>query len=222
MEIKIKKTDLGQYLEVDMKEGEKMYVEPGAIISMKGEVDIISKLSGGLVTSALRMFGGSESLFINEIVAKTDAVVELGPTIAGEILELDLDGEMLLGDGVYLAHTGDITVSASFGGFNSLVAGSGLMFLTAKGKGKLYLSGGESIIKKEIKKGEVFYLDNTAFLCAPSHIKLEKKLVGKGITSKIFGGEGFMFKITGPVTMYYQTQSPSGLVRYLQKFLPKR
>ncbi len=207
MKVKIKDMTMGQILVVEMKKGETFYTEPGAIISMEGEADIESKLSGGAITSVFRAVGGGESLFINTITAKTDVRLELGPSVASEILKLDIDGGYILGDGAYLAHEGDIKISSKFGSLNSLFTGSGLFFLHAEGKGTLYLNGCGALLKKEVKDGEVFYLDNTSFVAVEDNVKLEKILVGKGVKSKLFSGEGVMFKITGPATVYYQTNN---------------
>lgn len=222
MDVKIKETTIGEILEVKMKAGEAFNVEPGAVISMQGEVEIISGIQGGLMKGALRAIGGGESAFISRLEAKSDAVVEIGSSMPSELIEIDLDGELLLGDGAYLAHTGNIEISAKFGGLTSILAGSGLMFLKASGKGKLYLCGGGAILKKEVKEGEVFYLDNTALLAIPSGTKIEKIIVGKGLVSKVFSGEGVMFKIYGPTKVIYQIQSPSLLAKALGRYLPSR
>ncbi len=219
MEVEIKKTTIGHLLVAKLNKGERINAEPGAIISSSGEVEIKSELAGGLASGALRMLGGGESAFINKITAVEDAIVELGTTLPSEIVEVDLDGAMILGDGVYLAHAGDIDISAKFGGLSSLSAGAGLMFLHASGKGKLYLAGAESMFVKDLVDGETFYLDNSCFVGVDENANMERFIAGKGLVSKIAGGEGIMLKITGPAKVYYQTESPSSLARYLSRFI---
>ena len=77
MKVKIKDMTMGQILVVEMKKGETFYTEPGAIISMEGEADIESKLSGGAITSVFRAVGGGESLFINTITAKVKEILRM-------------------------------------------------------------------------------------------------------------------------------------------------
>ncbi len=222
MKTKIEKLSLGEILRVSMNKGEEIFAQPGALISAKGEIEVESKV-GNLASSFMRAFAGGESLFQTRIKAVDDNVeVEIGTAVPSELIKIELDGAMLLGDGAYLAHTGDIDVSAKWGGLNSLVAGSGLLFLYAKGKGDLYLAGGEAILSKELKEGEFMYLDNTSFLAVPEGTKMEKKWIGKGLMSKVFSGEGFMFKIYGPTTVIYQTEAPSALARAIARYLRLR
>ncbi|MEM4166086.1 MAG: TIGR00266 family protein [Candidatus Bilamarchaeaceae archaeon] len=222
MKATIKKTTVGELLVFSMAAGETVNIEPGAIISSTGEIEISSEIGGGLAAGALRMMGGGESLFINKVTAKEKAEIEVGCILPSEIMEIDLDGSLILGDGVYLAHTGDIKITSKFGGLTSLTAGSGLMFLYAEGKGKLYIAGAESLHKKELKAGETFYVDNSCFVGANSNAKIEKMIAGKNLLSKIVGGEGIMFKISGPATVFYQTESPRGLASYIARFIQKR
>lgn len=219
MKATIKKTTVGELLVFSLNEGEIINVEPGAIISSTGEIEISSEISGGLGMSVLRAVGGGESLFINKVIAKEKTELEIGCILPSEIMEINLDGKFILGDGVYLAHTGDIKITSKFGGLTSLAAGSGLLFLYAEGKGKLYISGAESLHKKELKAGEKFYLDNSCFVGVNADAKIEKFIAGKNLLSKVVGAEGIMFKISGPATVFYQTESPSGLAAYLSKFI---
>lgn len=218
MKVDITKTTVGMLLSVEMKEGESICAEPGSIISATGEIEIKSELAGGIATSVMRTFGG-ESAFINRIVAKRDLTLQLGTLLPSEIAEVDLDGAMILGDGVYIAHTGDIKITSKFGGLTSLSVGAGFMLMRAEGKGKLYLAGGESIFKKKLKEGEVLFLDNMCFVGTEADVKIEKFVAGKGIISKFISGEGIMLKITGPATVYYQTENPVSLAHFISKYI---
>jgi len=222
MKALIKKTTVGQILVFSLKKGESINVEPGAIISATGDIEIKSGISGGLGTGLLRAVGGGESLFINTVTALEDADVEIGAVMPSEMAEIDLDGALILGDGVYLAHVGDIKITSRFGGLTSLAAGSGLMFLYAEGKGKLYITAAESLHQKELKAGEKFYLDNSCFVGANADAKIEKFLAGKGLLSKVVGGEGVMLKFTGPATVFYQSESPRSLASYLAQFISRK
>jgi len=221
MEMKIDKTSLGHYIVASMKEGEFFYTEPGSIISSTGALDIISELHGGLMGGAMRMIGGGESLFINRIVAKQDCRVELGTTVPSEMMEIDLEGSLLLGDGAYVAHTGEMKISAKWGGLSSFSVGSGLMFLYAEGKGTLFIAGFESMFTKDLKANESFYLDNSCFVAVTEGASIEKFWAGKNLLSKVVGGEGIMLKITGPAKVFYSTQSLNGLASSLTRYIPK-
>ncbi len=215
MKVKIEKTSLGDFLKVNLDKGESFFAEPGVVVSMEPGVEIKSNIHGGLVSGALRAFAGGESAVINQLIAEKPTTVELAPNFPGSIVELDLDGEMFLGDGVYMAHSGDIEISAKFGGLSSLATGSGLAFSKAKGKGKLYLNSGAILKHRKLKKGEEFFVDNTSFIAAPSNMTMEKHWVGKGLFSKLTSGEGVMIKFVGPGEVYYTTGSFANLLSML-------
>jgi uncharacterized protein (TIGR00266 family) len=216
------KTTVGQILSVEMKKGEDFYAEPGAIVSINGDFEMKSGLSGGLGASAMRMLGGGENLFINHVKAKEDIEVQLASVMPGEFCDIELDGEgYILGDGVYSCHEGDVKISSKFGGLSAFTTGSGLMFLHVKGKGKVFVHGGEALFVKEVKQGETFYLDNGCFVGCKDDVKFDKFLAGNNILSKVVGREGIMLKFKGPCKVYYQTESPSGLAGSLFKFFKK-
>jgi uncharacterized protein (TIGR00266 family) len=217
------KTTVGQILSVDMQKGETFFAEPGALVSVNGLFEIKSELSGGLGASAMRMLGGGESLFINRITANEDITIQMSSTLPGEFSPIDLStGGYILGDGVYVCHEGEVKISSKWGGFSSFAVGGGLMFLHVEGKGTVYVTGAEALFVKDLKKDEVFYLDNSCFVACHDNVKFEKFLAGKNLLSKVVGGEGLMLKFTGPAKIYYQSESPSGLAASITKYLKLR
>ena len=208
-------------MEVSLQEGETFFSEPSAIMAYSGEVEIKSEVGGDLLSGALRALGGGESLFINKISANSPSTIEIVPPFPSEIVEIDLDGALIVGDGAYLCHYGEIELSTKFGGLTAFTSGSGLMFLYAKGKGKLYLSAFGNLFKKELKEGEVFYVDNSSFVACNDSMEIDKIFVGKNLLSKVVGGEGLFFKIKGPGEVYYRTDSPQGLAALIARYIPK-
>jgi len=223
MKFNVVKTTVGQILSVDMKKNEFLFAEPGALISVDGAFEIKSELSGGLGASAMRMLGGGESLFINRIIANENITIQLGSTLPGEFTSLNLENNgYILGDGVYVCHEGEVKISSKWGGLSSFSIGGGFMFLHVEGKGNVYVTGAEALFVKELKKNEVFYLDNSCFVACPDSVKFEKFLAGKNLLSKVVGGEGIMLKFVGPATIYYQSESPSGLASSISRYLNLR
>ncbi len=211
----------GQVLEVELEDGETVFAEPGAFVCSLGEVSIEAK-TGDLGSALMRAVGGGESIFQSKITAVGKAKVVIAPPAPAAVERIQLDGEeYLLGDGVYLAHTGDITVSSKIGGLTSIIAGSGLAFLSAKGNGEVFVSGLGGIGKVQLKEGETFLLDNTNFVAVNSTAVIERIKLGASILSSIFTGEAFGFRIRGPATVYYQTGSGEGLFALIKKYLPR-
>ena len=218
MEYSIEK-DFGKYVELDLEQGEYFYTEPGALVSIEGDAHVESQLLGGVGSALLRGLGGGESLFLNKVTANSKAKVIFSSPGIGDIKDIELDGEYILGDGAYIGHIGNIELSSKFGGFNSLISGSGLLFLMAKGKGILFISGYGHIIEKELKEGETILVDNSNFLAAESHMRMDKVIIGKGLASKFLSGEGAMFKIHGPGKVYYRTHSTLSFATLIARIL---
>ncbi len=221
MEVKVTEVSIGKILEVEMAEGESIKAQPGAVISSLGEIEVTSEM-GGLMSGLMRMAGG-ESAFINTITAKGKAHVILGPDFPSDIKELKLDNEeYLLGDGVYLAHTGEIEISSKFGGATAFLSGSGLFFQRASGSGTLYISGEGEILEATLNEGETILVDNANFVGCHSNMDIEKIILGKGLKSKLFGGEAFFFKITGPGKVLVRTYAMSSIANSMMKYLPRK
>ncbi len=213
------KGEFGDYLEIDMEKGDKFYAEPSALVMIDGDVEVNPKMQGGIGGALLRSLGGGESLFINEITANNNSKIQIAGTTIGKIHKFELDGEYTLGDGVYLAHIGDISLTSKFGGLNSLAMGSGLFILKASGKGTIFLETHGNVIERELKEGETITVDNGNFVAADSKVDIQKKFIGKGLKGKLFSGEGLMMVLTGPGKVIYQTHSTINLVKQILKRL---
>ncbi len=222
MKYTIRQTAQGELLDVDMVKGDKIYGEGGSFIVGKGAFEITSE-SGDLMSSLSRTFGGGESLFFTTITATGNAKVTLGSAYPTSLGKITLKNETyLLGDGVYLAHSGDIKVGAKFGGLSSFFAGSGLFFSKVEGTGDVFICGYGGITKVDVKEGEYILLDNGNFAAVHADAKLEKVKLGKSFLSSFLSTEGIGFKIYGPTTVYYRNSSPRNFIlKFLGNFKSK-
>ena len=221
MEVKIESTTMGKVLSVKLNEGESIKAQPGALIMAKGEIEVESS-AGGIFSGIMRMAGG-ESAFINTIRAQGKAELILGNSFPSDIKELKLNGEAyLLGDGAYLAHTGDVEISAKFSGATAFLSGSGLFFQRVAGKGSVYITGEDEILEVELKEGETLYVDNVNFLACPEAMEIEKVFMGKGWKAKLFSGEAFFFKLKGPGRVLVRTSSIAGVAQSISRYIHTR
>ncbi|MCX8166866.1 MAG: AIM24 family protein, partial [Candidatus Micrarchaeota archaeon] len=72
MNFEILKLSLGHILKADCTKGDTFITKPGAIVSIKGETSIESVLHGGIIKSAMRIFGG-ENLFLNKVTCTSES-----------------------------------------------------------------------------------------------------------------------------------------------------
>ena len=129
--------------EVELSEGEKIVTEPGAMAWMDDNIEVETKMKGGLWAGIKRKVSG-ESFFQNTYVCNSGkGKIGLAPGIAGDVVAIDIDGEILTERGAYMASAGNIEVSASWEGFQGMFS-EGLIALKARGNGTsaLYFCGG--------------------------------------------------------------------------------
>ncbi|MEM4368410.1 MAG: AIM24 family protein, partial [Candidatus Anstonellales archaeon] len=120
--LNILKLSLGHVIKAFCSKGDVFYAKTGSIVSIKGETQIESVLHGGIIKSALRVFGG-ENVFINKVTCVSEnAEVILGTLFPSEIVEIQVDGSLIIADSSYLAHTGNISLSADIGYLTSVFA----------------------------------------------------------------------------------------------------
>lgn len=214
MEVIRKGSSAFRYLEVLLPAGESMVTEPGALVSCEPQINLESSINGGILKALIAKYLGNESFFINRLYhrdAQPRRLFLTQPT-PGEIVECDLNGEIFLQPGAFIAQSGDITRSVRWAGLSSWLAGEGLFRLAFRGRGKLWYGCYGGVIEKQIS-GE-YIVDSGFLLSYPPEIELSIKLSG-GLISSFFGGEGFVLRLRGNGKVLLQTRSVSGLAAWL-------
>lgn len=217
MEFKIEQKPSYSILKVTLDKGEKVNAEPGAMVLMKGDIDIKTGTQGGFLKAMLRAALGGEHVFINQYIAKSESELWFAPRVPGDIHPISLDNESyIIQDTSYLAHYGDIEISVAFKGFKGLFAEGELIWLKAKGKGVVWTSSFGGIEEITLSKGEKLTVDNFHFVCMKEGIKYKIKKFG-GIKSFILGGEGIVVELEGAGKVILQTRH---LPSFIEKLIP--
>lgn len=207
-------------LRVRLEPGEEVWSEPGAMMLVRGEVEV-KTTSGGLGRAFLRRLAGGESFFFNVFRAESPAEVWLVPGIPGDIEAIELHGdEWVIQDTSYLAHYGDVEVSAGFRGLRGLVAEGELFWLKARGRGVVWVNSYGGIARVDVAPGERVIVDNFHFVAMPASTEYSVRKLG-GLKTLVFGGEGLVIEVEGPTTLYLQTRTLPPLARLLARFLPR-
>ncbi|ALL02021.1 hypothetical protein Pyrde_1978 [Pyrodictium delaneyi] len=208
-------------LRVHLEPGEELWSEPGAMMLMKGDVEV-KTTSGGIGRAILRKLAGGESFFFNIFRAHSPAEIWLVPETPGDIEAIELrDDEWLIQDTSYLAHYGDVEVSAGFRGIRGFIAEGELFWLKASGRGIVWINSYGGIERVEVPPGEKVIVDNFHFVAMPAFTRYNVRKIG-GLKTLVFGGEGLVIEVEGPTVLYLQTRTLPPLARLLAKFLPKR
>ncbi|NPA38771.1 MAG: TIGR00266 family protein [Candidatus Nanohaloarchaeota archaeon] len=207
MDWKIIDAESFDYVEVDLKAGERIRIQPGSYFMHKGEVEVNPKAVGGIGTSLKRMFLGGESFFINEFTAVSSAKLYLAPSMPGQIKTVELNNQQLIvKDGGYLASTADIDISTKFVGLKGLFTRSGFFWINLSGTGKALINTYGALLEIEVKENEKIYVDNTHLIAYEPSINIAIKKLGN-LKTFFFGGEGIVFEITGKGKIYLQTRN---------------
>lgn len=204
-------------LEVDMSAGEKITTESGAMVYMKGDVELKTRTREGGFLKKLKVTAlGGESFFVNDFIAKGNCTVGLtGPPI-GDIIRLDVkpDAGFIVQSGSYVASSPGVTLDTQWQGFTKGLFGSEFFMLKVTGQGELFANAYGGIIKTELAAGERMTVDNYHIVAIGEAVRYNVIKVG-GMKTTILGGEGLATECIGPGPVYFQTKNLRELVDLL-------
>lgn len=204
-------------LEVHMGKGESITAEAGALVFMKGDIEIKTKMRGGFLKTVKVSFLGNESFFVNDYIASEDGCVLglTGPPV-GDIIEIPIgsDNGFIVQSGAYIASTTGVDIDTKWQGFTKGIFGSELFMLKATGNGKVFCNAYGSIIEKQLASREKMILDNYHLVALSQNSEYNVTKFG-GLKNTILGGEGLVTEIIGPATVYFQTKNLKELIDLL-------
>lgn len=196
-------------LEVQMSAGEKITAESGAMVYMRGDIEIKTRTREGGFLKKLKVTAlGGESFFVNDFIARTDCAIGLtGPPI-GDIVRLDVKqgAGYIVQSGSYVASTQNVVLDTQWQGFTKGLFGSEFFMLKATGQGDLFVNAYGGIIQKDLAPGEKMTVDNYHLVALGEQAKYNVIKVG-GVKTALLGGEGLATEITGPGSVCFQTKN---------------
>lgn len=204
-------------LEVHLKKGETVTAEAGAMVFMKGDIEINTKLRGGILKTFKVSLLGNESFFVNNYTAKEEGCILglTGPPV-GDIIEIPItnDEDFIVQSGAYIASTPGVDIDTKWQGLTKGIFGSELFMLKVTGEGKVFCNAYGGIIQKQIAAGEKMILDNYHLVALSLNSDYRVTKFG-GLKNTILGGEGLVIEIIGPATLYFQTKNLKELIDLL-------
>ncbi len=207
-------------LKVWLERGESITAEPGAFVFHRGEVEVSTGTQGVLGAIARRIAGG-ESPFLNTFKAKSRvAEVWVAPSSPGDIAVIELSGAVYVKDECYLAHAGDVKLTAGWRGLTGLIAEGELLWLKAEGNGLVFVNtyGGLEVV--ELGSREKAVVDNGHIVAMDPTVNWRPGLLG-GVKTQAFGGEGLVLHLEGPGRIWIQTRTLPLFARLLSKYVRK-
>lgn len=224
MEYKIE-GDTMQILTLELKEGEQVYAESGSMAWMSANINMESKMRGGLGAGISRMFTG-ESLFMVEFrPTGGTGLVSFAPSFPGKILKLDISPgkEMVCQKDSFLAAEDAVELKVEFRkkiGVG-LFGGEGFLLQRLTGAGKAFIEIDGEVFKMDLKAGEKLKVDTGSIAMFEPTVKYEIELV-KGVKNMLFGGEGlFLATLEGPGAVWLQSMPASSVAQKIMQYMPK-
>lgn len=204
-------------LEVQMSAGEKITAESGAMVYMKGDIEVKTRTREGGFLKKIKVTAlGGESFFVNDFVARGNCSIGLtGPPI-GDIVQLQVrqGAGYIVQSGSYVASTQGVLIDTQWQGFTKGLFGSEFFMLKVTGDGDLFANAYGGIVKKDLAAGERMLVDNYHLVAIGEQVRYNVIKVG-GMKTTILGGEGLATECTGPGPVYFQTKNLRELVDLL-------
>ena len=196
-------------LDIQMSSGEKITAESGAMVYMKGDIEVKTRTrEGGFFKKVKVTALGGESFFVNDYVARGDCSIGLTGPPLGDIVCLDVKpgNGFIVQSGSYVASTPGVLLDTQWQGFTKGLFGSEFFMLKTTGQGDLFLNAYGGIIHKQLAAGEKMMIDNYHLVALSDQAAYRVTKVG-GMKTTILGGEGLATEVTGPGSLYFQTKN---------------
>lgn len=215
MDFEIQHSPAYAMLRADLASGDELVAESDAMISMDPAVSTETEMGGGFLSAVFRTFGG-ESFFVNRFAGP--GTVSLAPTLPGQIKHRSLRNEsLILQAGAFLASSLGISITAKWGGLQSLFGGEGAVLLEATGSGDVFYNAFGHVYEVDVRGS---YTCDTGHMVAFDPSLNYRLTTAGGAVSTLFSGEGLIFEFEGTGKLYMQTRSLDGVVDWITPFLP--
>jgi uncharacterized protein (TIGR00266 family) len=201
--------DVMQALQIQMRQGEEVFAEAGAMLYMGPGIELQAKMQGGLMKGLMRKFLAGESMFMSIFRCNAPSGnMALANPIAGKIFPIELRGNTILAErNAFLCGVGNIDLSIAFTKrFGAgLFGGEGFILQKFTGQGLVFLHAGGNMLEFNLAPGEQLRVDTGCIVSMADTIQYDIQFVG-GFRNALFGGEGLFYAtLTGPGHVVLQT-----------------
>ena len=178
--------------------GDSIRSESGAMHYMHGNIEMKTKAPS--VGGFLKSMVSGEDVFRPIYTGTGD--VFFGPPTFGEYNIIELDGEMIIDQGAYICSDFPIEVGVFRNkGLSMLAGGEGIFQTSVKGDGRVVVHS-QGPVQVIDMVNDVMTVDGNFAVAREASLNFETKLLGKGMLSKVAGGEGFVNIISGTGRLY--------------------
>ena len=201
-------------VECQLDSGEQIIGDSGAMSWMEGEIATQTSTRGGILSGLKRAVLSGESFFQNTYTAGgAGGTVGFAPGIAGDTVAHELDGELFLQKGAYLASVPSVKVDAKFDGLRGFF-NAGLFILRCTGQGLMFFHSYGDIQEVDVD-GEYLVDNGYAVAWEPT---LQYRLTrARKIRSFLFGDQ-ILLRFSGRGRVWVQSRSAQSLANFCHPF----
>lgn len=211
-------------VKVEIPQGQQIFAEPSAMVSMTPTIHLKAGFKGGLGKTFGRLLGG-ESLIMNTFTAEDGpGEILFAGGAAGDVTHHALNGGTLyLQRGAYMFNTPGVEVSGKWQGAKGFFSGEGLVLLKASGVGDLFFNSYGAIMPIDVTDG--FIVDTGYIVAFEESLQYTVTVLpglraaGK-IKSFFFGGEGLVCQFSGTGRVWVQTRQAKSFLSWVHAFRP--
>ncbi|MBP7303486.1 MAG: TIGR00266 family protein [Fervidobacterium sp.] len=207
-------------LKVQLNAGEELTVEPGAMVYMRGPIEVETS-TGGIWKALKRSFLGGESFFMNKYISRGESEIAIAPELPGDIEVVPVNGTLFVQSTSYLASETSIDMDVSFGGLKSFFSEEGIFLIKLQGYGEAAISSFGAIRMLELNVGEQITIDTGHIVAFDGSVSWNVRTFG-GAKSTLFGGEGLVCDFQGPGKVYMQTRNYPAFVQWVRSLVPRQ
>lgn len=209
------------FLHVSLRRGESISCESDAMVMMESNLDLTSRMQGGLLSALTRRLANGESFFQQHIKAvRGDGDCLLSPALPGAIQVLDVGAvQYKIADGAYLAATEHVEIKAQLQNIGTALFGNSGGFLIGQtsGDGQVVVGGYGSLFTLDVTPENPITIDNGHVVAWDSrlnhNISVSTNQSGSqlnNIINSVTGGEGVVLKFSGSGKVVICSRSRAG------------
>lgn len=212
-----------QFVNAQIEPGEVLQSQAGAMVSMSGNVNMKSKMEGGLLSGLKRSLSGSSFMLVNYTAEGGPGMVNLAGNAPGKILDIDVGkGTWLCQKTAFLCCQNSVNLDMAFQKKLGSIffGGEGLVLQKLSGSGMAFIHACGDFNIVDLAPGQVLKVSTSNAVAWEESVKYDISSIG--IKNALFSGEGlFVTTLTGPGKVVIQSMTLNDLALALYPFMPQ-
>ncbi|MBF0538304.1 MAG: TIGR00266 family protein [Nitrospirae bacterium] len=218
------------FLLITLKQGERIYAESDAMVTMDAVLELKGKMSGGFLSSLARRFTTGESFFQESLEANHgEGQALFSPTLPGDIEILDVGlNQYRLNDGAFVAASDGVQINVKSQGVGQALFGGtgGFFIMETSGQGRLAVSGFGTMFGLDVKAGSDVIVDNFHVVAWDRNLNYNISISTSkgGFLSNLMGsvttGEGVVNRFSGNGKVYVCSRNRNGFLSWIASSMP--